>query len=51
MNDRAKPAATATRKAGTTRYIPILSWLPSYDRAWLPFDVIAGLTLSGLVVS
>ena len=33
-----------------TRYIPILSWLPRYDRAWLSLDVIAGLTLWGLVV-
>src|SRR5512135_1076519 len=33
-----------------TRFIPILAWLPRYDRAWLRFDVIAGLTLWGLVV-
>ena len=33
-----------------TRFVPILSWLPRYDRTWLPFDVIAGLTLWGLVV-
>jgi sulfate permease, SulP family len=32
------------------RYVPILSWLPRYDRSWLRFDVIAGLTLWGLVV-
>ncbi len=32
------------------RYLPILSWLPRYDRSWLRFDVIAGLTLWGLVV-
>jgi high affinity sulfate transporter 1 len=32
------------------RYVPILSWLPGYDRSWLPLDVIAGLTLWGLVV-
>ena len=32
------------------RYIPILSWLPRYDRSWLPLDVVAGLTLWGLVV-
>ncbi len=32
------------------RYIPILEWLPHYDRAWLSVDVIAGLTLWGLVV-
>ncbi len=33
-----------------TRIIPILSWLPSYKRAWLAADIIAGLTLWGLVV-
>ena len=33
-----------------TQAIPILSWLPHYDRSWLRFDVIAGLTLWGLVV-
>ncbi len=32
------------------RFIPILSWLPRYDRTWLSIDVIAGLTLWGLVV-
>jgi SulP family sulfate permease len=30
--------------------IPILSWLPSYNRAWLVADILAGLTLWGLVV-
>ncbi len=29
----------------TARFVPILSWLPRYDRSWLAFDVIAGLTL------
>src|SRR5512137_645901 len=33
-----------------TRLIPILSWLPRYNRAWLVADIIAGLTLWGLVV-
>ena len=33
-----------------TRYIPILTWLPRYDRSWLRPDIIAGLTLWGLVV-
>jgi len=32
------------------RNIPILSWLPAYDRSWLTADAIAGLTLWGLVV-
>ena len=32
------------------RYVPIFAWLPAYDRSWLRFDVVAGLTLWGLVV-
>ena len=32
------------------RFIPILAWLPRYDRSWLSLDVLAGLTLWGLVV-
>jgi high affinity sulfate transporter 1 len=30
--------------------LPVLDWLPSYQTAWLAADVIAGLTLWGLVV-
>jgi SulP family sulfate permease len=32
------------------RYLPIAAWLPRYDRAWLAADILAGLTLWGLVV-
>jgi sulfate permease, SulP family len=32
------------------RFLPIVDWLPSYQSAWLAADVIAGLTLWGLVV-
>ena len=32
------------------KYLPILKWLPRYDRSWLRADIIAGLTLWGLVV-
>jgi SulP family sulfate permease len=32
------------------RNIPILSWLPAYDRSWLTADAIAGLTVWGLVI-
>jgi len=39
-----------TETAGIRRFIPILSWLPHYNRAWLAVDVVAGLTLWGLVV-
>ena len=33
-----------------SRYLPLLGWLPQYDRSWLSVDIIAGLTLWGLVV-
>jgi MFS superfamily sulfate permease-like transporter len=32
------------------RYLPILTWLPKYDRSWLTADAIAGLTVWGLVI-
>ncbi len=45
-------ASTHTTKPQNmlARYVPILAWLPHYDRAWLTVDVIAGVTLWGLVV-
>ncbi len=27
------------------RFLPILNWLPSYQRTWLRGDVLAGLTV------
>ena len=41
---------TEEKTTGISRFIPILSWLPRYNRSWLAVDVIAGLTLWGLVV-
>ena len=41
-----KPAAGSS----LSRFLPILGWLPQYKGSWLVFDVIAGLTLWGLVV-
>jgi hypothetical protein len=38
------------RAVSPARSVPILSWLPAHDRSWLRLDVIAGLTLWGLVV-
>jgi high affinity sulfate transporter 1 len=29
---------------------PILSWVPGYQRSWLPRDVVAGLTVSAILV-
>ena len=41
---------TGENATGIRRFIPIVSWLPNYDRSWLTVDIIAGLTLWGLVV-
>ena len=38
------------RAGGLAAVVPIASWLPRYDRRWLSKDVVAGLTLWGLLV-
>ncbi len=32
------------------RFLPILTWLPAYQRAWLRPDIIAGLTVVALLI-
>ena len=32
------------------RYLPILAWLPRYERSWLRLDLIAGLTVVALLI-
>jgi high affinity sulfate transporter 1 len=46
----ARRQAPAASPASWRRFFPIASWLPRYDRAWLPADILAGLTLWGLLV-
>lgn len=41
---------TAQQTTSIKRWLPIVSWLPHYDRSWLSLDILAGLTLWGLVV-
>ena len=45
---------TATTKTdspgGLSRFLPILNWLPNYDRSWLKGDLIAGLSVWALMV-
>ena len=38
------------QQSSLIHYLPILGWLPKYDRSWLTVDIVAGLTLWGLVV-
>ena len=39
-----------TQARTLTRFLPILSWLPKYDRSWLRTDIIAGITVTALLV-
>jgi sulfate permease, SulP family len=32
------------------RFVPIASWLPAYQRNWLPRDIVAGVTIWGLLI-
>lgn len=32
------------------RFLPILNWLPNYQRAWLRGDILAGLTVLALLI-
>ena len=43
-------APNASAGTGLRRYVPVLGWLPHYDRGFLTRDVIAGLTVWALVV-
>jgi high affinity sulfate transporter 1 len=43
-------AWAAPKPTGLRRYLPILIWLPAYDRSFLRFDLIAGATVWGLLV-
>jgi high affinity sulfate transporter 1 len=43
-------STAGSQPKGLRRHLPILAWLPRYDRTWLTVDAIAGLTLWGLVV-
>jgi high affinity sulfate transporter 1 len=41
---------TQTQAKPLARYLPILGWLPKYERAWLRTDLIAGLTIVALLI-
>ena len=36
--------------ARVARWVPIVGWLPRYQRAWLGSDLIAGFTIWGLLI-
>jgi high affinity sulfate transporter 1 len=41
---------TTSRPNLLLRYLPILGWLPKYERSWLRTDLIAGLTVVALLI-
>ena len=42
--------AQVTAPQGIRKYLPILTWLPSYPSRWLRFDLVAGLTAAAVVI-
>jgi high affinity sulfate transporter 1 len=46
MSTRTAPNETGVLQ----RYLPILQWLPRYDRTWLSADIVAGITVWALLV-
>ena len=45
-----KRGSTTEEPSGIARFLPIVSWLPAYDRSWLRADIIAGLSVWALMV-
>jgi sulfate permease, SulP family len=41
---------TRERRSPKHRFLPILNWLPGYERAWLRGDILAGLTVLALLI-
>ena len=50
MTENTYADVAGTGKPGLRRYLPILEWLPSYDRKWLAGDAVAGLTVWSLLI-
>ena len=48
MND--EPGSKEKVLSRIIPYIPVISWLPKYDRKWLRFDLLAGLTLAAFAI-
>ena len=38
------------KPGGLARFLPIVNWLPKYNRSWLRTDIIAGLSVWALMV-
>ena len=50
MTTTASQKDTKPQAKSLARFLPILGWLPAYERAWLRPDLIAGITIVALLV-
>lgn len=50
MADSPIPIATGHSLAGTLQRVPPVNWLSGYRAAWLPSDIIAGVTLAAYAI-
>ncbi len=50
MSASSSPSAPSSRRARLEQWAPGLRMLRTYDRSWLPRDVVAGLILSALLI-
>ena len=46
----AEKIETKPQQVSLARFLPILGWLPEYERTWLRADLIAGLTVVALLI-
>ncbi len=46
----AETDSTNDGPSGLARYLPILEWLPNYDKSWLKNDLLAGLSVWALMI-
>ena len=49
-SEHPKDGSGANVPAWLARHVPIVGWLPQYQRAWLTRDAIAGATIWGLLI-
>jgi high affinity sulfate transporter 1 len=50
MDDSSSSTVTTATLAARLRHVPPFNWLASYDRAWLPKDMVAGITLAAYAI-
>ena len=49
-HEKRRPARHSAALALLQSYVPILEWLPAYDRAHLISDCMAGLTVASMII-